>query len=272
MAAAEQTLELDVGPVFVRRAEAPDPVTPPALFLHTVPTSSDDLLALLERCGGVAPDLPGFGRSSKAGHLDYTPSGQADFIAALLGALELEHVSLVAHGWGAAGGLAFAERHPEKVSRIVLLNPLPLFTGFHWGRLGRTLRTPVLGEIAMGSVNRRWLGRLLRRGVVTDGAFSDAEVERFFAQFDQGTQRAILRMFRAADPAALADAGTGLGSLAMPALVVWGERDPWLESRFADAYVARLADASLVRLPDAGHWPWRDEASVIERVASFLGE
>jgi pimeloyl-ACP methyl ester carboxylesterase len=108
VAAAEQTLELEVGPVFVRRAEPPGPFAPPALFLHTVPTSSDDLLALLERCGGVAPDLPGFGRSSKAGHLDYTPSGQADFIAALLEALELERVSLVAHGWGAAGGLAFA--------------------------------------------------------------------------------------------------------------------------------------------------------------------
>jgi pimeloyl-ACP methyl ester carboxylesterase len=256
--------------VFVRRAEPPDP-SEPALLMHTLPTSSDDLLALLERCGGVAPDMPGFGRSSKAGHLDYTPSGQAGFIEALLAALELERVSLVAHGWGAAGGLAFAQRHPERVSRIVLLNPLPMFAGFHWGRLGRTLRTPALGEIAMGSVNRRWLGRLLRHGTVADGAFSDAEVEQFFAQFDQGTQRAILRMFRAADPAALAGAGAGLGELQMPALVISGERDPWLPSRFADAYVARLGDASLVRLADAGHWPWRDDASVVERVASFLG-
>ena len=34
--------------------------------------------------GGIAPDLPGFGRSSKSGHLDYTMAGHADFLERLL--------------------------------------------------------------------------------------------------------------------------------------------------------------------------------------------
>ena len=42
------------------------------LYLHSVPTSSDDWAALLELSGGLAPDLPGFGRTSKAGNLDYS--------------------------------------------------------------------------------------------------------------------------------------------------------------------------------------------------------
>ena len=48
-------------------AERPTPV-----YLHGVPTTSDDWLPFLERTGGLAPDLPGFGRSGKPGYLDYT--------------------------------------------------------------------------------------------------------------------------------------------------------------------------------------------------------
>ena len=36
---------------------------PPVLYVHGVPTSGSDWLPFLERAGGYAPDLPGFGRS-----------------------------------------------------------------------------------------------------------------------------------------------------------------------------------------------------------------
>ena len=38
----------------------------PVLYVHGVPTSSDDWLPFLDRTGGLAPDLLGFGRSAKA--------------------------------------------------------------------------------------------------------------------------------------------------------------------------------------------------------------
>ena len=275
MAVEEQTLELEIGPVLVRAAggrvgPSHTPLFPTPLFLHGMPTASESMSPFLERCSGIAPDLIGFGRSSKAGHLDYSLTGHADFLETLLDRLEVDSVQLVAHGWGAGGGLVFAQRNPDRVSRLVLINALPLFGAFEWDRVARLLRLPGVGEIAIGSINRWYLTRLLRRASGSAAAWPDDDVGQLWEIFDQGTQRAMLRLFRDADPERLAEAGAGLAGLSMPALVVWGERDPWFGAQFCDAYVARLGDARGERLPDAGHWPWRDQPSVIDRVADFL--
>jgi pimeloyl-ACP methyl ester carboxylesterase len=90
------------------------------------------------------------------------------------------------------------------------------------------------------------------------------------AHYDQGTQRAILRLYRSAPEDELARAGARLGDLACPALVVWGDHDPFIPARFADAYAAALPAAETLHLPDAGHWPWLDRPDLVETGARFL--
>jgi pimeloyl-ACP methyl ester carboxylesterase len=263
----EHTIELAGSPIYYRSAAAPGV---PPLYLHGVPTSSDDWIGFLARTGGLAPDLIGFGRSGKAGNLDYSIAGLTDFVESFLDHVDTPRVQLVAHDWGAAVGLAFAQRHPERVERIVLLNALPLLEGFRWHRLARLWRTPVLGELAMGSTSRRVLGRWLRRGSPIAGAWPSDRVKAVYEQFDQGTQRAILRLYRSATEQQLADAGAGLHQLTMPALIVWGQRDPWIPPAFGEAYAKALPKATLEPAADAGHWPWLDDERVIDRVAAFL--
>jgi pimeloyl-ACP methyl ester carboxylesterase len=156
------------------------------------------------------------------------------------------------------------------VDRIVLCNALPLLEGFRWHALGRALRRPVIGELVMGSTNMWLLARHLRRGCVRDDAFSQQQLAAVWQQFDQGTQRAILRLHRSVQVADLAAAGRDLEQLQVPALVVWGEADPWLEAGFADAYAARLPEATVDRVAGAGHWPWLDRPDLAERLAGFL--
>jgi pimeloyl-ACP methyl ester carboxylesterase len=263
----EHTIKVAGVPVFYCRAQA---TGANALYLHSVPTSSDDWRELLAGTGGVAPDLFGFGRSSKASNLDYSLAGYADFVERFLDELGLECVRVVGHGWGAAIGLVFAQRHPERVERLALIDALPLLPSFAWPKIVRHWRQPVLGELRMGSVNRRVLARTLRAGSTQPGGWPDAKVEAIWEQFDQGTQRAILKLHRSADPSALAQAGAGIDELQQPALVIWGERDPWLAPAFADAYAARLPNATLLRIPDAGHWPWLDQPGLLDQLQAFV--
>jgi pimeloyl-ACP methyl ester carboxylesterase len=60
--------------------EAPGDGRPPILYLHGVPTASWDWIRYLERIGGVAPDLPGFGKSAKPADFDYTIDGCLEMI------------------------------------------------------------------------------------------------------------------------------------------------------------------------------------------------
>jgi len=262
----EHTIEVAGASVFYRRAPARDSEV---LYLHSVPTSSDDWLELLERSGGLAPDLPGFGRTSKAGNLDYALPAYALFVEQFLDALGVSDVALVGHGWGAAIGLLFAQRHPDRVTRLAIIDAVPLLGGFEWPTIARWLRRPGVGELEMGSVNRWLLARILRRASATPAAWPDPRVNAIWDQFDQGTQRAILRLHRSVDPSALAAAGQDLADLTQPALVLWGEQDPWLAAAFADAYGQRLPHATVERVAGAGHWPWLDQPALGERVAAF---
>jgi pimeloyl-ACP methyl ester carboxylesterase len=256
-------------PVFWRSAPSSNAAVAPVLYLHGVPTNSDDWLPFLKRTGGFAPDLPGFGRSGKPGYLKYTIDEYASFVERFLDMLEVERVRMVVHDWGAVG-LAFAQSHPERVERLVVTNAITFLPGYRWHRTARLWRTPVLGELAMGATTRRVLRISTREANVTPGPLPEKWIDSVLDHFDQGTQRAILRLYRSSPPEVLAKAGEHLSRLDMPSLVLWGLQDPYIDKRFAAEYARALPNSELVELPDAGHWWWLDRPDAIARAADFL--
>jgi pimeloyl-ACP methyl ester carboxylesterase len=303
-AVSDHVGEIDGLPVFWRSAPLSANASGRAvpLYLHGVPNSSDDWVGarehrgrrpwwkrwwrpkrsddewvepsasgvgFLERSGGLAVDLPGFGRSGKPGNLSYTIGEYDRFIERFLNETGVERVQLVMHDWGAVG-LAFAQRMPERVERLAIINAVPLLPGYRWHRIARLWRTPGLGELAMGTTSRRTLRYASREANATPGPMPGAWLDSVLEHFDDGTQRAILRLYRSSPPEVLAAAGEGLGRLAMPALVVWGMKDPYIPDCFAREYASALPQAELIELDDAGHTPWLDRPDAIERVVDFL--
>lgn len=264
----ERSGEIDGLPVVWLEASPSDP---PVVYLHGSPNSSWQWTPFLERTGGIAPDLPGFGRSGKPGHFDYSIAGYDAWLERFLELVGIDRFSLVIHDWGSVA-LALAQRSPERVHRLVLIDAVPLLPGYRWHRIGRVWRTRGLGELFMGFTTRWGFRQLSRESNATPGPLPDEVIDRVWADFDQGTQRAILRLYRNSPSDVLAAAGANLGRVAAPALVLWGEQDPYVPPRFADAYGAALANATVERLTDAGHWPWYDRPDVFDRVAAFLAE
>lgn len=250
--------------------EAPSGGTP-TLFVHGVPDEGSMWAPFLERTGGIAPDLPGFGETAKPAGFDYGIEAIADHVEALLEHLGVERVKLVVHDFGGAA-LAFAQRNPERIERLVIIDALPLLEGYRWHRLARVWRTPIAGELFMGLANKRVLRLLSREARVAPGPMPDTWLERVWFHFDAGTRRAILKLYRDTPERELESAGAQLGAVRCPALVVWGEQDPYVPARFADAYGRVLPHATVERIPDASHWCWLDRPDLVERIAAWLGE
>lgn len=263
---------IDAGGVstFVRRRRGEGT---PTVFLHGVPTNSADWLPFMERLRGpaVAPDLPCFGRSGRpsGGEFDPTMHGYGEWVGRFVEAEGIDRYRLVVHDWGVVGLLA-AMREPERVERLVVMNAVPLLPGYRWHWVARLWRRRAVGEFLNATSTESTTRMLIRQARPGFKPAPDGFIEAFWPHWDRGTKRAVLRLYRSADPDVLAAAGLRLGEIRCPALVVWGQNDAYLPSRFGRAFADRLPNSELVELEPAGHWPWLEQPSLLQRVAAFL--
>ena len=245
---------------------------PPTVFVHGHPTHSEDWLPFLERLDGpaIALDLPGWGYSERPAGFDYSMDGLARFVGRALDRLEIDECSLVVHDWGSVA-LIEAQRRPERVRRLVVINAVPLLPGYRWHWVARYLwRVPVVGELANLTSTRPALRALSRQASPRPGPMPDEFIDMVLRARRRGTWPQSLALYRSADPDRLAAAGELLGQLDCPALVAWGAQDPYLPLDFARAYAERLPRAELVELEGAGHWPWLDRPELVDLVGAFV--
>lgn len=229
----------------------------PTLFLHGNPDSSDLWQPIIDRVQDqfdcYAADLPGYGRSQVPPQMDLSLDGMASFVDDLVTAASIPTpLNLVMHDFGGPFGLPWAIRHPDKVRRLIISNTV--FTSdYSWHPTARLLRMPMLGELVTWATPRKaYINAVQQAGPRLDPAY----VEHMYDGFHARAKRMALRLYRAVDPSSYAAWEDDLLRLTadVPALVIWGDRDPFAEARFADQFGAQ----EVIHLADVGHWVPRE--------------
>ena len=246
------------------------------VFVHGNPGSSRDWEDLIGRVGtfarALAFDLPGFGRADKPRDFRHTVPGYASFIEEALPSLGVERAHLVLHDLGGHWALEWAARHPERVASVVLIDA-GVFLDYRWHVFARIWQTPVLGEAFMAITSRPAFRFLTTRG--QKRKLPRSFLDRSYDAFDRDTRRAVLEYYRSeSDPEITARRHTkALREHDIPALVVWGGRDPYLGIDLARAQERAFPHARVVVLEDSGHWPFIDNPeAVAAQVLPFLRE
>jgi pimeloyl-ACP methyl ester carboxylesterase len=100
----------------------------PVLLLHGWPTSSYLWRGILGTLGqsnrAIALDLPGFGRSDKPLDVSYDFGFFDRILTGFLAELAIDRVGLAVHDLGGPVGLHWSARHPERLTRLALLNTI----------------------------------------------------------------------------------------------------------------------------------------------------
>lgn len=236
---------------------------PTVLLLHGNPTWSflwREVIARLPAARCVAPDLLGFGLSSKPGHAhEHTVERHADAIAELVLALDLRQIVLVAQDWGGAIGVAVGARLPDRFAGVVLANTavlvprIPRGTWFH-----RLARVPVLAELLFRGLglpqSALWLAQGDRGSIRGEVAAAYRWPLRRLA--DRAGPLALARMVpsRADHPSlpALREGEAWIRGFAGPMALVWGERDPIL-GKALRRHIEAFPRATVTRT-QAGHF------------------
>ena len=217
------------------------------VFIHGVPDTQrlwDRIRAHLPGRDTVALTLPGFGCPRPPG-FSATKEAYVDFA---LGEIERygEPVHLVGHDWGA-----------NLVQRIVSLRPDLVRTWasgsgivdgeYTWHDMAQQWQTPGVGEQIMElSTPEMMSASLAAAGVPADAAAETA------ARFDAEMKDCILRLYRSAVQIG-AEWQPDVERVTRPALILWGETDPFADVRFARRLAERVG-GELLLLPGCGHW------------------
>ena len=249
---------------------------PPVVLLHGTGNPAGFLLPLLHELRGVqaiAPDRPGVGLSDPAGLAvgRYRETAVA-WLDRLLDALELDTVVLAGHSGGGVWALWYALAHPDRVRRLVLLG-VPTLPGTRCPLPIRLAGTPGLGALLSRLVPPtpqsmlRFAGAMGER--TTLARHPDLVDLLVAAGRDPVTDRAaraefhtLLSPFALLSPSGWRRRGRvrpdELRRLAVPTLLLWGERDPVGAVPVARAVTGMIPGARLVVLP-TGHGPWLGE-------------
>ena len=229
----------------------------------------------------VAPDLRGYNASSKPrGVAAYRVDTLAGDVRAVIEALGSRDAVVVGHDWGGVVAWRLAQRYPELVRRLVVLNAP------HPGALARELRTPgqlarssyalffqlpLVPELVLRALDFAALERVLRHEPVRPGAFDDEDLRRHKASWRvPGALRAALGYYRAAGRRSPRKPLIADRRVTCPTLLLWGDRDRFLRRELTEGLERWVPGIEVVRIAASGHWPMADVPDLVnERLASF---
>lgn len=277
----EQTMR-QVGRLRLHCVEAGPLHGPVTLLLHGFPEcwwSWRRQIASLARAGlrVVAVDQRGYGTSDKPYGV---PAYQLELLAAdviaLAEALGARRFRLAGHDWGGVVAWWAAARCADRVERVAILNaPHPGVLGPYLFRSPvQALRSlyiaffqlPWLPEAVLSARDFRAMITMLRR-TSRLGAFRAGDFAIYRQAWSQpGALTAMLNWYRA-----LPRKWRRPERVHVPALVLWGTRDPALERGLAEASLD-LCDSGRIQWFDAaGHWLQHEEGkTVTEALTDFL--
>ncbi len=202
----------------------------------------------------LAPDFPGFGDSGS--HPPHTWERYVEFVGEFHSALELGEVALVVHDWGGLIGLAWACENPGSV-RALVISSTGFFPDGKWHGVAQVARTPGQGEEMVAGMNREGFDALLR---ANGSGFDDAALDEYWKCFgDEDRRRGQLEFWRSMDFEKLAPYDGKLAELGVPALILWGETDPFAFVPSAYRFEKELPGSKLVIVEGGGHFVWEDD-------------
>jgi len=235
---------------------------PPVILVHGLGGRAEDwwnVAPVLAQAGFrvYMPDLIGFGRSQQPADFSYSVRDQAAVIVGFMDALGIKQADL--GGWSMGGWIVqlIASGHPERVTRLILIDSVGLDIKPAWDT---GLFTPT------SSQQLDQLDALLMPNPPAIPAFMARDILRNSRRNAWVIKRALATMNTAQDVT-----DNLLPQLKMPVLIVWGSLDQIAPVDQARMMNKLIPQSQLDVIPGCGHMvPLQCAAEMDSRVLQFV--
>ena len=200
----------------------------------------------------IAPDLPGFGESSRRPEADYTIAAQADRVDALVRVLGLQRFHLGGSSMGGNIAGVYAARHPEKVISLWLIAPGGVVSADP-SEMAKELDAgrpnPLLVENAE-DYERLLDFAFVRRPFIPGPMLNELAGEAL--KYRSLNQKIFEQIRESTNSTGLEDT---LNGSRIPTLIVWGDNDRILHVSGAKILKSVMPNAKLAIMKGVGHLP-----------------
>jgi haloalkane dehalogenase len=251
----------------------------PVVFFHGEPTWSFLWRKVIPpvrdagyRC--LAPDLAGFGRSDKPVDIDwYSYDRHVELTATLLTDLDLRDATVVVHDWGGPIGMRLAVEHPERISRLVVLD-----TGLFTGHQKMTDAWKAFRDFVERTEDLP-VGFLVRGACFSDPG--DEVIAAYEAPYPDQASKAGTRAFPLMLPttpeAPGGEAGQqvleAMGADERPILSLWADSDPIIPASVGERFCEAIGAPKPTLIENASHFLQEDAGEQIGAlIADWLGD
>ena len=206
-----------------------------------------------------APDLVGYGQSSKPTGLDYTLDFFADTLLAAVQSAGVHRAHLVGNSLGGAVALRIALDQTAFVDRLVLMAPGGIETREAYFAMPGIAR--MVGDFASPDFNLDGMRAMLSNLVYDPSVITDSLVtERFNVARTQ--PKDVLARMR------VPDMSGRLSELSAPILGFWGVDDGFCPPSGAMKFLLACPDARFVSYARVGHWVMVERADEFNHLAT----
>jgi pimeloyl-ACP methyl ester carboxylesterase len=233
------------------------------VFVHGVPDTArlwNPILSNLTDVDATCVKLPGFDAPVPEG-FDATKEAYVDWLVATIEAMA-EPVDLVGHDWGALLVQRVPALRPDLL-RTWACGDGPVDAEYVWHDTAQLWQTPEVGEQVMDAFQPELVPELMAPEGIP------VETGREMATYIDATMKeCILRLYRSAVNVGAEWEPDMKNAATVPALVIWGRDDPYVDVRFAERLASRV-DAELVVLDTRHWWPVQAPAEAAAALTAF---
>lgn len=207
----------------------------------------------------IRMDLPAFGLTGPNATGDYSIKSYTRFLNSFLNEIKIDSFHLAGNSLGGNIAWNFAADYPQKVGKLLLVDPSGLPTNKPQPMVFKMAKTPAIRSLFLFITPEFFIRKNLEEVYADDSRITDALVARYHKMaLREGNRQAFIDRanmdFKLGDKANL----DKLKSVTTPTLLLWGKQDQWIPVANGVRMNELMPNATLHILENSGHVPMEE--------------
>lgn len=214
-------------------------------------------------------DIPAFGLTGPALDKDYTIGAYVDFIKDFAQSQSLDTFSIGGNSLGGYIAWAFAVMHPEKVSKLILLDAAGYpHEGDSEALAFKVATNPILRPLMKHITPKSFIEKNMLQVYGDDSKVTEELVTRYHDMtLRSGNRQAFIDRVHTKHK----DISDRVKEIECPTLIMWGTEDTWVDVENAERFNQDIPNSKLIMYEGVGHVPMEEAPmKTVKDVVAFL--